>query len=201
MEFLDRLPDPVEKVLRKLLRRPEDPTYLPQVEMLAACDLFRRFPRPALFAVAEYVHLREYTRGETIYHERDPGLGLYVVGQGVVILSGEDERREQQEVRRVGRHGAFGLRSLLGEFPRLESATAERDVHLVGLFRPDLRAMIRHHPRLGAAVVLAVGQHLAAREAAAVHAVSESEGYVGGLRFVHHLKADPAESDPFLLID
>ena len=47
MEFLDRLPDPVEKLLRKLLRRPEDPTYLPQVEALVACDLFARFPRPA----------------------------------------------------------------------------------------------------------------------------------------------------------
>ena len=201
MEFLDRLPDPVEKLLRKLLRRPEDPTYLPQVEALATCDLFARFPRPALFAVAEYVHMRDYERGEVIYHERDPGLGLYVVGQGVVVLSGEDERGEAHEVRRVGRHGAFGLRSLLGEFPRMETATAERDTTLVGLFRPDLRALIRHNPRLGAAVVLAVGQHLAARESAAVRTVGEDQGHVGGLRFVHHLKAEPEESDPFLLID
>ena len=201
MEFLDSLPDPVEKLARKVLRRPEDPTYLPQVEALVACSLFARFPRPSLFALAEYVHIREYERGEVVFHERDPGLGLYVVGQGVVILSGEDERGEAQEVRRIGRHGAFGLRSLLGEFPRMETATAERDATIVGLFRPDLRALLRANPRLGAAVVLAVGQHLAARESAAVQAVAEREGLVGGLRFVHHLKAEPEQSDPFLLID
>ena len=201
MEFLDRLPDPVEKLLRKLLRRPEDPTYLAQVEALVACDLFARFPRPKLFALAEYVHLRDYARGEVVFHERDPGLGLYVVAQGVVILSGTDEQEAAQEVRRIGRHGAFGLRSLLGEFARLETATAERDATLVGLFRPDLRALLRNDPRLGAAVVLAVGQHLAARESAAVHAVAEREGPVGGLRFVHHLKAEPEQSDPFMLID
>ena len=115
-----------------------------------------------------------------VYHEKDPGLGLYVVAQGVVILSGEDEQGQSQEVRRIGRHGAFGLRSLLGEFPRMETATAERDTTVVGLFRPDLRALIRHNPRLGAAAVLAVGQHLAARESAAVRTVGEREGPVAG---------------------
>ena len=41
----------------------------------------------ALYAMAEVTHRRAYRRGESLYHEGDPGLGLYVVIGLVPLLS------------------------------------------------------------------------------------------------------------------
>src|SRR5436190_1563270 len=65
--------------------------------------------------------------GEIIFHEGDPGDGLYIVNEGLVqicVVVGENQRRV---LSRIGPGDFFGEMSVLEARPRSASAIAEQD--------------------------------------------------------------------------
>ncbi len=191
--LLDRLSRP----FRALARRPEAPHLAAAADVLAECPLFARFTRAALRTVAETVHARQYARGETLYVEGDPAVGLYVVQDGLVRLSAEDEDGSVEEISRHARGSVLGETALLGDFRRAETAHAVRDTVVLGLFRPDLRTLLKREPKVGLMVTVAVAQRLAAREEALLQVLRE--GHLPAHKLLHRLQLTEA-TDPGALV-
>lgn len=182
---------------RRLLRRGEDPQTREIIETLKQVPVLRGLSRRALRDVADAVHRRDYKRDEFLYYERDPGLGMYIVQRGRIRLLVEDETGAVHELRQIGDHGVFGKLSLLGDFRRIESAQALTDVQVLGLFRPDLKTIVKRHPSSGAAVIEALARNLAAMETELIRVLIDKDGKLEAMRLidsaterVDHMSAD-----------
>lgn len=174
----------LRRTYRRLARRGEDAHEREAAATLAEVPVFEGVPRRALRALAEAVHARTFHREEFLYYEGDPGLGLYVVESGHVRLLAEDESGEWGELREAGSGEVFGDLSLLGDFPRMETAQAATETRVLGFFRPDLKTMRRRHPRSAAAVVEALAQHLARRQVEVVRLVAQGGDRLRAKRMV-----------------
>lgn len=195
--LLARLPSVLARPLRAVLRRPEPPRLGAAADVLAECALFARLSRPALLTVASTIHVREYARGETIYYEGDPAVGLYVIQHGLVRLSAEDEEGTVEELHRHARGAVIGETALLGDFRRAETAQAIQDTTVLGLFRPDLRMLLKREPKVGLLVTVAVAQRLAAREEALLKVLRD--GHLPAHKLLHRLQLNEA-TDPDALL-
>jgi CRP-like cAMP-binding protein len=132
-----------------------------------------------------------------LYVQGDPALGLYVIQDGLVRLTAETEEGAAEELHRLFRGGVLGEAALLGDFRRGETAEILRDAVVLGLFRPDLRGLLRRERRVGLMVTVAVAQRVAAREEALLQVLRE--GHLPAHRLLHRLPLDQP-ADPAALM-
>jgi CRP-like cAMP-binding protein len=138
----------------------EDENLVEFVATLREVDIFKTLTRRQLMSIASAFHRRHYKRGEVIYYQGDPGLGLYIVEEGVVTLSVVDDN-EEVSTSELGRNEAFGIVSMFADVRRHESATATTQASLLGLFSPELKSLVRRNPTNGAAVLQVLAEFLA----------------------------------------
>jgi CRP-like cAMP-binding protein len=114
--------------------------------MLSKIPVFEKLDAKELRLVAGIVHRRQYTAGEYVFYQGDPGLGMYVVEKGKVgvVVSGHDG--SSKEVAELDNGDFFGEIALLDESPRSASVVVKEDSHLIGFFRPDLFEIIEKTP-------------------------------------------------------
>ena len=174
----------VRRTYRRLARRREDAHVREAATVLGKTPVFQGVPSRALRALAEGVHARTFHRDEFLYYEDDPGLGLYVVQQGRVALTVEDEHGEPCDLRQAGPGEVFGELSLVGDFPRMETARAAVETHVLGFFRPDLKTTRRRRPQAAAAIVEALAEHLAHRQVDVARRLAEDSGRVRARRTI-----------------
>lgn len=174
---------------RRLFPRGRDPKVLELIDTLQHVSIFRNLPKSVIRDLSDAVHVRDYKRDEFLYYERDPGLGMYVVQRGRIRLLVENESGAVHELRQIGVHEFFGKLSLLGDFPRLESAQAISETRVLGFFRPDLKTIIKRHPGSGASIIEAVARNLAATETELTRVLIEKDGKVEARRMVENASA------------
>lgn len=180
MSLFSNLGNVLRRTFGRLLEERTEPETAEVLETLRQMRVFQPLTRRQMRHLAAAVHRRHYARDEVIYYEGDPGLGFYVVQRGHVRLLVDDGG--PSELRHVGEHQLFGDLSLYGEARRLETAQAVTDTHLLGFFRPDLRGLVKRHPRAGAAVVTALAHHLAQRHVDLLGRLAEKEGKLQALQ-------------------
>lgn len=137
-------------------RRP--PWKQTTIEMLQQTPIFEGVPGRALAQLVDNMHRRQYQDQEVIFNKGDPGLGMYLVLSGQVLIS-----LEGSELARLMPGDFFGEVALFGEQSRTADAIALGDTELVGFFRPDLQEWVDQSPRLGSRVLMQLGQVLAER--------------------------------------
>jgi CRP-like cAMP-binding protein len=96
-----------------------------------------------------------FQRGQPVFREGQTGLLMYVVQEGRVALSIQD-----QLVERVGPGGVFGEMALVDQSARAASATAETDCVLLGLNRNVLVNLVKTNPEFGASLLTAVAERV-----------------------------------------
>jgi CRP-like cAMP-binding protein len=175
---------------RSVFRRRLNARTQEVVDTLRSVPAFQALSSSALYAMAEACHRRSYRRGETLYYEGDPGLGLYVVEEGDIRLVTEPEPGVTRELRRLGRHDLFGVLSALGDFRRLETAETVAESQVLGFFRPDLKNVLKRHPKAGAEIASTLGRWAASQHVEYVRLVADSEGRERALA----LEADALEA-------
>ncbi len=106
------------------------------------------------------VHRRSYTKGEYIFLQGDPGLGMYILEEGEVSIKLEEG---EKELVRLGEGAFFGELALLDESPRSASAVAASECQLIGFFRPDLFKLIEKNPQAGLKIVLKLAEIIGER--------------------------------------
>ena len=113
--------------------------------------------------MAEVTHRRTYRRGEALYYEGDPGLGLYIVESGRLRLLTNRDPDCTCALRTLEANEMIGAVSLLGHFRRLETAETMPEAQVLGFFRPDLQNVMRHPPSAGAERLQALARAVAAQ--------------------------------------
>jgi len=153
----------VTRLYRRIFRRRLDSRTREIAERLQSVPAFTHLSSSALYAMADVTHRRTYRRGESLYYEGDPGLGLYVVESGRVRLVTDRVPEAPHELRAIDTGGMIGGLSLLGDFRRLETAETTTETQVLGFFRPDLKNVMRRNPKAGMEITMALARHLAAQ--------------------------------------
>jgi CRP/FNR family cyclic AMP-dependent transcriptional regulator len=151
------------RLYRQLFRRRLDSRTRSIAERLQSVSALSHLSSSALYTMAGVTHRRTYRRGESLYYEGDPGLGLYVIESGRVRLVTNRDPDRPCELRVLDVNEMIGGLSLLGDFRRLETAEAVAETRVLGFFRPDLKNVMRRAPKAGAEIVMALARHLAAQ--------------------------------------
>ncbi len=113
--------------------------------------------------LAEFIHVRHYEAGETVYSEGDVGSGLYLIRSGQVRLSVEPPEGESVELARLEPGDFFGETALCEATTRLTTATAVETSELLGLFRSDLLQLIQNRPGTSNKILYGLSQVLSRR--------------------------------------
>jgi CRP/FNR family cyclic AMP-dependent transcriptional regulator len=106
------------------------------IEALGRSALFARVSPEALAACAASLRIRRYRRGETIFHQGDPGDSLYIIESGAVkIVLPSPEGEEGAIIATLGRGEFFGELALLDGAPHSATAIASEAVDALILQR------------------------------------------------------------------
>lgn len=128
--------------------------------LLQNIPLFEGLSRKELSAVKSILHRREYDANEVLFHQGNPGVGMYIIQEGTIDILYEPTGDTLAE---LGDGDFFGELALLNETPRSATAISRDDSVLYGLFRPDLLDLVDRDPSLGVQVLLRMGRVLSER--------------------------------------
>ncbi|MDF1551617.1 MAG: Npt1/Npt2 family nucleotide transporter [Deferrisomatales bacterium] len=111
----------------------------------------------AVAAVGEEVALQA---GQRVFAEGEFADKMFMVATGAVSLTKQVENGEAVEVRNLGKGDHFGEIALFNDDPRLVTATASTDTHLLVLHKDELTELIREFPQIGLHICRAFSKQL-----------------------------------------
>lgn len=113
------------------------------VELLRRVPLFADCSKRDLQTVARAVRPIPHRAGTMIAREGDPGVGLFILVDGVADVTIGGKKRAT-----LGPGDFFGEIALLDGGPRTASVTARTDVQLLGLTEWVFRGLMIEHPSI-----------------------------------------------------
>jgi CRP-like cAMP-binding protein len=115
-------------------------------QVLAGIPIFEDLNRKELRAIERILHKRNYKENEILFHEGDPGVGMYIIEQGRVNIT---LGKEEKLLAVLSDKEFFGEIALLSETPRTATATAVTNSSILGFFQPDMMDLMETNPRMG----------------------------------------------------
>lgn len=161
------------RLYERVFQRRLDPNTREIAAALRAVPALSDLSSRAVYAMAGVAHRRTYQRGEVLYYEGDPGLGVYLVESGRVRLIAAGSPDGVIELGEIGKHEMMGGLSLLGDFERLETAETLTETSVLGFFRPDLKNVMRRDPKAGGEIAMALAQDLGAHLVRLIRRIEE----------------------------
>ena len=128
--------------------------------LLRDIPLFDGLSGGELSAIESVLHRREYAPGEVLFHQGNPGVGMYIIQEGTIEIVYEPTDDVLAE---LADGDFFGELALLNETPRSATAMARTESVLYGLFRPDLLGLVEREPSLGVQILLRMSQVISER--------------------------------------
>lgn len=132
-------------------------------ELLKSIPPFCNLGKKYLQSIMKLIHNRAYTAGEYIFFEGDPGIGLYIIRKGDVIITQTGEESLPTQLAKLGRGDFFGELALLDNDVRSASAIATGDSNISVLFKPDLDEFIEKYPAAGVQILRGIALIIATR--------------------------------------
>ncbi|MBY0517743.1 MAG: cyclic nucleotide-binding domain-containing protein [Bacteriovoracaceae bacterium] len=137
------------------------PRFLTKVSAL------NEFTDNELRIFSKFLHKRQFSRDEYIFKQGDAGYGFYFVfsgSVGIIHLTGKGADLKEHTVAKLERSQYFGEMGLLEEYNRRNaSAICLENTILLGLFKPDLEALLDRYPVVGAKFMREISLILAQR--------------------------------------
>lgn len=124
---------------------------------------FEKLSKSQIKNLIDLTHNRFYEAGEHIFHQGDPGIGLYVIREGEVSITQSTPDNNNYDLVKFNRGDFFGEMALLDNERRSASAIAKRDSTLAVLFKPDLDEFINRYPKVGVEIMKGMAQIIATR--------------------------------------
>ncbi len=131
-------------------------------EVLLSMPPFQKLNTKHLKLLMKVIHNRLYAANEYVFYQNDPGIGLYVIIKGEVLIT-QDEEGERFDLALLGRGDFFGEIALLDEERRSASAIALKESQIAVIFKPDLDEFTEMHPHEGIHIVKGISQIVATR--------------------------------------
>jgi CRP-like cAMP-binding protein len=125
------------------------------IETLQRVPLFAGLGKRELKRVAEAMAERVFVAGETVTREGEPGVGFYVVEDGLARVTMNDA-----PVGELGAGDHFGEIALIAETPRAATITAETDLRCYGMTSWDFRKLVEGNGEIAWAILASTAQKL-----------------------------------------
>ncbi len=145
--------------------------YIPK--FLRKIKALQNFSDNELRILSRYMHLRIFNDQDVIFKEFDLGIGLYFIYSGHVDIYVEDNNYSNKTEEILKKHRlvvTLDRRDYFGELALLQdkcirSATtvARKSCELLGIFSPDLDALIKNHPIVATKLLQSLSMILATR--------------------------------------
>jgi CRP-like cAMP-binding protein len=129
---------------------------------LLSIPIFEELTGRDITQLSGILHNRNYMPGEVIFHQGDPGVGIYIIREGVV----EIRRDYEGQVFTMARFTAgdfFGELALVDGEKRSASAIAITDTKIAVIFKPDLDEFIERYPKKGIKILQGISKITVAR--------------------------------------
>lgn len=138
------------------------PNLLEKARIIFRNPFFDGFTTMERMEFIQLCHRRSYRKGEFIYHQGDPGTGMYFIESGGVTLSvSEDDKSPDHEcVRNLSQPDSFGIMAPDMDLRRTSSAMCSSDCVLYGFFHPDFDTMLRRHPKTAVKVLQSLSRRI-----------------------------------------
>lgn len=131
--------------------------------LLNAVPLFKSLSKKDLNILMNIIHNRNYIAGEYIFYQGDPGIGLYLIRDGEVLISRENEKGDKVNLAVFEKGDFFGELALVDSEKRSASAIANSDTKLSVIFKPDLDEFIEKYPKKGIKILRGIAEMTAVR--------------------------------------
>ena len=131
-------------------------------EVLLSMPPFKKLGNKKIKLLMKVIHNRIYAASEYIFFQGDPGIGLYIIIRGEVLIT-EEIDGEKFDLTMLTRGDFFGELALLDEEKRSASAIALKDSQLAVIFKPDLDEFVDTHSKEGIQILKGISQIVATR--------------------------------------
>jgi CRP-like cAMP-binding protein len=128
------------------------------VKSLQTIPLFKSLTKKDLTNLMGIIHNRNYLAGEYIFYQGDPGIGLYIIREGEVLINRENEKGDKITLAVFQKGDFFGELALVDGEKRSASAIAKSDTRLSVIFKPDLDEFIEKYPKKGIKVLQGIAE-------------------------------------------
>jgi CRP-like cAMP-binding protein len=123
--------------------------------LLKNTTIFASLNKRELDSIERIMYRRYYEAEETIFHQGDPGMGMYIIQHGVISIV---QMPAEHILADLHQGDFFGEIALLNETPRSASAIAKTDCTLLCVSQPDLLGLFQRNTKLGVKVLLPLSQ-------------------------------------------
>ncbi len=121
---------------------------------IRSVPIFEKLSRKEIKAVEKLVHTRSYVTDETIFNEKDPGGGMYIVMEGTVSIVKNFGGALEKNLATLEQGDFFGEIALLDESPRTATAYSIGDSKILGFYRTDLYELVERRPKLATKIIV-----------------------------------------------
>src|SRR5262249_3789233 len=118
------------------------------VDFLKKVPLFSELDDEELHQLASVLHEHHYKKHTTIVHVDDPGRALYILKDGLVKLTIEDQNGDEMIRRILYSTDCFGGMSRRHGEARSASVTTQEASEVLTLSREHFLSIIEHSPRI-----------------------------------------------------
>ena len=131
-------------------------------EVLLSMPPFKNLSNKSIKLLMKVIHNRIYAANEYVFFQGDPGIGLYLIVGGEILIT-EEMDGERFDLALLTRGDFFGELALLDEEKRSASAIALKDSQLAVIFKPDLDEFVETHSKEGIQILRGISQIVATR--------------------------------------
>ena len=120
-------------------------------ELLRSIPLFDNLTDRELAGIERILHERIYSTDEEIFREGEPGIAMYIIETGSVLIKVGNDGKTIAELHEGE---FFGELALLDDSPRSASAVANAESKIFAFSQPDLFGIMERNPHLGIKIIV-----------------------------------------------
>ncbi len=125
---------------------------------LYSIPIFQDLKEKDISIITGMIHYRNYLKGEYIFYQGDPGIGLYIIREGEVSIIDIDSAGHVQSLANLSKGDFFGELALIEDEKRSATAIAKSDAKIAIIFKPDLDEFIERYPAQGIKILKGILQ-------------------------------------------
>lgn len=132
-------------------------------EHLSSVPIFQELNAKEISQLTKIIHNRNYLAGECIFFEGDPGMGIYIIRKGEVVIKRKMDSGGHQFLASFSKGDFFGELALVDSEKRSASAYAKTDVTLSVIFKAELDEFIERFPKKGIKILQGISEIVVTR--------------------------------------
>ncbi len=147
-----------------------------QADIIFKTRLLTDFTPAERYEFLQLCHTRQFRADEFLFHQGDPGTGLYVLEDGLIELTLDTGDFEQAPSRHLHPTECIGTLAIVSEHRRYCSARCVTDSRLLGFFRSDYEVLRSRQPRIAIKLMEAITNNLVLKLDHALEQLQEHTG-------------------------